>query len=561
MGEEDNGTADVHNRLRLIYINDIRIGRKTMEQTLGSLKLDVKEDSGDVFTVEYEILPPDINLIRTAEATEFLQKVDEIDVRTQELQDQVAALNANIERLTNHADGLDYTIAVASGMIAGIIDSVWVGEISIDRSNELGKEKIDSFVIKVAKSKGYKGDDLAGAVKYLEQNYPIAADKATNDFGGGLQHHLRDFSHHPTPVGLLFSLLTQFTEKVYGTDVTGTFRVANLDKSGFYLIGKNIPEKITFGVINWFFHMVSDMAGSSGSIDAGKLGTGLPGPIVSMLKEISVLPVFSKLDKRGYKEFSVWISKLFNGTLLGEHDENGKIVAPVKFDLRTEIGLVGELSKQAVPVVINECIVRGFYFVRRLSEEIKASKAKTISDLKYINWRDTLPFKNRTVARMLVISTGTFTVIDVADAAIRSGGFNAGCLLRVNFVGVGRFAIAVGADTVMGVKREKVRNERMHIMAEQLILMNAKLYYKTAVVFVAEQDVFDKQKEMWIAARSTTETLDMAYRSLEEAVVVYINTLAEINDYMEKISAYVPEIEKHNPGLTQKLKERLRWGE
>lgn len=89
----------------------------------------------------------------------------------------------------------------------------------------------------------------------------------------------------------------------------------------------------------------------------------------------------------------------------------------------------------------------------------------------------------------------------------------------------------------------------------------AKLYYKTAVVFVAEQDVFDKQKEMWIAARSTTETLDMAYRSLEEAVVVYINTLAEINDYMEKISAYVPEIEKHNPGLTQKLKERLRWGE
>lgn len=163
MGEEDNGTADVHNRLRLIYINDIRIGRKTMEQTLESLKLDVKEDSGDVFTVEYEILPPDINLIRTAEATEFLQKVDEIDVRTQELQDQVAALNANIERLTNHADGLDYTIAVASGMIAGIIDSVWVGEISIDRSNELGKEKIDSFVIKVAKSKGYK--DLLRKVK------------------------------------------------------------------------------------------------------------------------------------------------------------------------------------------------------------------------------------------------------------------------------------------------------------------------------------------------------------------------------------------------------------
>ena len=49
--------------------------------------------------------------------------------------------------------------------------------------------------------------------------------------------------------------------------------------------------------------------------------------------------------------------------------------------------------------------------------------------------------------------------------------------------------------------------------------------------------------------------------SIAKKYGVDVDTLAEINDYMEKISAYVPEIEKHNPGLTQKLKERLRWGE
>ena len=35
--------------------------------------------------------------------------------------------------------------------------------------------------------------------------------------------------------------------------------------------------------------MVSDMAGSSSSILDGKSGTGLPGPLVSLLKEISAL--------------------------------------------------------------------------------------------------------------------------------------------------------------------------------------------------------------------------------------------------------------------------------
>lgn len=52
---------------------------------------------------------------------------------------------------------------------------------------------------------------------FLEKMFPIPSDGNTPDFGGGLQHHLRDFAHHPTMVGLMFSLLTQFTEKSYGT--------------------------------------------------------------------------------------------------------------------------------------------------------------------------------------------------------------------------------------------------------------------------------------------------------------------------------------------------------
>ena len=361
-----------------------------------------------------------------------------------------------IERLTSSGDRFDYAVAACSGIIAGLIDILFVGELSIDRANEWGNQKVEDFVISIAKKSGYQGNDLAGAVEYLEDRNSIAADKVTNAFGGGKQHHLRDFSHHPTPVGLFFSLLTQFTGKVYGTDVTGVFKIEPLSESDFYLIGKDIPQKLTFGIITWFFHMASDMAGSSGSIREGSLGTGLPGPLVSLLKELSALPIFRHTNSKGYKEFSVWISKLFNGTLLANRDQNGKIIEAVKFDLRTEIGLGRELGRQAIPVVINECVVRAFYFIRRLLGKLKEKDVRNITELEKISWKNTLPVKNRTIVRMLTISTVALEVLDLADATLRSGGNLGMFILRVNFVGVGRFAVAGSADILMGIKKSRL---------------------------------------------------------------------------------------------------------
>lgn len=85
---------------------------------------------------------------------------------------------------------------------------------------------------------GEKFDDVKSAVKALEKRFPIPSDGNTPDFGGGLQHHLRDFAHHPTIVGLAFSLLTQFTEKSYGTDVNGVFLVVDVpEKASLSLEG------------------------------------------------------------------------------------------------------------------------------------------------------------------------------------------------------------------------------------------------------------------------------------------------------------------------------------
>lgn len=495
-------------------------------------------------TVEIEVLPAvDLKDKRRAEIN---KNIADIDDRLDVVRDRVEKLNSEIDNLTNHADGIDYAVAVASGIIAGIIDSVWVGEFSIERADNWGNEKANDLVVKIAKSQGYQGDDPAGAIRFLENKYPIAADSVTNKFGGGLQHHIRDFSHHPTPVGLIFSLLTQFTGNVYGKDVNGLFIIAPVGEEGQHLIGKDLPQKIVFGVVNWFFHMVSDMAGSSTSAIAGKLGTGLPGPLVSLLSEISSLPFFRNLKVDGKNEFSAWVSKLFNGTLLGKKDANGKVIEPIKFDLRTEIGVLHEIGRQAVPVIINECIVRGFYFIRRLYQEIKAAEIKNISDLGKINWKKTLPFKNRTVARMLTISTSTFLAFDIIDAAIRSGGFNAACILRINYVGVGRFAIAIGTDIGMGIKKSKKENERMKLKGEQIKLLGAKMFYK--------------QTDMWIEAQNTDEAIQQAYVIMEQTMSEFADAWAEIEAGSEDRKKCIDAIKNNDKEFADELADLLEWG-
>lgn len=430
------------------------------------------ENGIDGMSVQYDVSVPDSDIA-------------EVDRELDMLQSQMNEIDQKIDHLTNKSDWIDYTIAASSGVICGLIDTIFVDDFSIDKANEWGNEKTNKFVVWIAKKRGYQKDDLEGAVSFLQNKYKFAADSVLNQFGSGRQHHLRDFSHHPTPIGLFFSLLTQFTKKVYGTDVNGRFMPpVDLPENAMILVGNNTHEKIVFGVINWFFHMVSDMAGSASSISQGKVGTGLPGPIVSLLKEVSSLPIFKKTNKKDYKEFSVWISKLFNGTLLGDHNENGKIISARKFDLRTEIGVFHQLGKQAVPVLINECVVRAFYFIRRFVDEVR--QISSVCELKNINWRNTVPAKNRTIERMLTISSGVFMAIDLTGAAIEAliaskgsaSAFFSKFIVKVNIVGVGRFALAIETDARMGWKKSKLETERRDIQSRMMYYYEAKVFYR-----------------------------------------------------------------------------------
>lgn len=376
----------------------------------------------------------------------------------------------------------DCLVASASGVLTGFLDVFWVVNFSLRDAQTIGREQVSRFVVSIASAQGCTKTSLEDSIRFLEKKYPNPSDKLTPEFGGGLQHHLRDFSHHASPVGLICSILVQFTEKGYGTDTSGKMINPDIPPNG--LIGKNFEEKILYGVIYWVFHLISDMAGSSSNPGAG---TGIPGPILSLMKEMSSLPIFQ--DKTvSYKDseiaFSTWISKLFNGTAF-QHTGYKDLI---RFDLRTEIGVFDFAAKQAIPVIINQCVVRAFYFINRLYHELKNRSITSFDELERIDPGRVLPFNNRCVDRMVTISSGTFSAVDAIDAAIHakieaatnSTAFMTEFLLRINFVGIANFAIAVKndarniyADIKNAITGEENKYKTFNYIETQTIEINA----------------------------------------------------------------------------------------
>ncbi len=439
--------------------------------------------------------------------------------------DQAALLDQEIDRLTNHADNVDNLVAVGSGLLAGLVDIFWVGEFDFQRGKAWSNRTVNDFVMKTAKAQGYTGDRLDGAIKHLEGKFPSPTDNIWKgkDIGvSAKSHHLDDLAHHPTPLGLFFSILTQFTKKGYFQNGDGSFLPISIDEKGLELIGTDIPSKIFCGTVNWFFHLVSDMSGSNKT--AG-VGMGIPGPIVSLLKELSAIP---GLNKTGLPQ------KL------------KEVFVKERFDLRSEMAVMHELGRQAMPVLLNEVLVRAFYFIRRLVAEVKAK-----GSFQNIEWKRTLPWNNRTIARMLTIATGTFTAVDLADAAIRAGMKSGGNLatfgvqlvLRVNFIGIGRFAFAVYSDVSMGAQRGSLRDNRIALLSQQLHRQSAKVSYM--------------QGDMWQAAAHTESALREAEQMMQQAIEVSVSAWKADRASLRRIGEMKPNLDHHNPGLVLDIRDIL----
>lgn len=535
-------------------------------ENMNSIKLLKNETDG--LNVEYEIMPYKSDDSLSKNTLDYdIERLDELIL---EKQNEIAKLDTEIDRLTNHADALDYAISVTAGVITGLIDSLIVGEWNFEKAKAFSNKQMNEKVMAFAKKKGYKGDRLNGAIKFLENKYPLPGDGAyktilndkTNKFDiiTNSSHHLDDFCHHPTFIGLICCLIVQFRgETIYHDKFGDSYNLPITVNSYGQLQGKNPVSMLFCGVINWFItcgktianakgHWMSDFAGSGSS---KKGGAGLPGSTMSLMKEISSLPgiketnmsqMLDKLYRHGIGEGKKQINLgVFNSLFEG---------ASSKFDIRTENAIKGELKRQALPIIINESLVRAFYFIRHFIQEYKANPK--IEDM---DWNKVIPFNNRTISRMLSISMGTFVAFDLADAAIRSAieagppnspTFWSKFILRVNFVGIGRFSIAIVTDAGMGIKKTNLEYKKMLMQLESSELQIAQVFYY--------------QRNMWVKV----EELDLALEELNEQIrdsyVCFLNTYKDINDSIERIGLNVEKLKAKNPDLLEEMKNSLKWG-
>lgn len=529
------------------------------KEEINTPQIKIVDDDFEVeFSIEYiDDLLTEETKNKTSIDKDIENGLSEVNNNIEINNNKINELNKEIERLTNHADGLDYVIAVSSGIIAGLIDIFIVGEWDFQNAKAISNKQMNIKIQEFAEKQGYRdGKGLQGAVEFLEKKYPLPGDNSWKGVGIGISaksHHLDDFSHHPTFIGLIFSIISQFTNTGLYSNSEGEFIKIpfNIDEKG-YIEGKTPVAKIGAGIINWCFnvarnrkgHLYSDMAGSKHTAGAGM---GIPGSIMSTLKELSSLPGFrdTKFPEKLAKAYKEGIGKS-NGQLDLKIFNNVFEGASSKMDIRTENAVLHELKRQAMPVMINEIVVRSFYFIRRFIKELKEK-----GDLTLIEWKKVLPFNNRTIVRMLTIATGTFTLIDLADAAIRgavkSGGemavFAKEFILRVNFVGLGRFFISVGSDIYMGFNLEKRRNERIALMSQQLHLMNAKVFYL--------------QANMWKTADTTLKTLDEVKMIMEKTATFAIETWVKNKCSLDNIGKLIDSCKRKNPDLIVNITEIL----
>lgn len=567
--------------------------------------------------VENEELATEIELIPAANfieddeiKKEILSGIYEVNNQIELLQNKINDLNSDIDRWTNDADNVDYITAVTCGVLSGIWDSFKVGEWNFKeakgKSNEFFNKKVTDFVLNhpryqeflKRRKKNKRPDAMENVLAFLEEEYPIPGDNAfTNiDYDSigydGLKvtpttHHLDDFCHHPTIIGLLASICVQFTgsatfhpaggmafsvpvtinedglfygcntwSKLFCGVVNWVFNVAkqiakgNIEITSFSEQVKNVVKKFTKIKSDWEGHLMSDIAGNALQAKNKGEGMGIPGTFLSYAKLLSTLPIIKDSDfgKNLYKAYTGGIGNKNRQLDLGifNHLFEG---ASSKFDARTEYAVMLELKRQSLPIKVNEVLVRAFYFIKRFIEEVREKR-----DLMEIDWKKLLPIGNRTISRMVTVSLGTFVAFDLADAAIRAAlktkkintpDFWSVFILRVNFVGIGRFALACVTDAGMGLYRENDIYKRIFINNRLLHLLNANVYYKHA--------------ETWLAAKDTIESIKSTAGLLIMTYCCYLKSMKVIKDDIREISKYRNGLETYNPNLSDSLLDILKY--
>ena len=378
---------------------------------------------------------------------------------------ELAVLNETVDsirELKPDCDRLDYVLAASSGALCGIVDIFLVGK---PKESPLGNVTDKWFAdrtmdfAKLCHSDKKSFDSLDSALRFLEKEFKVPYDQTgRGDSGRAVfdltpkNHHFKSLAHNPSLLGLFFSILDQFSNTSHFVTDGQLISLQQADEK-WELQGSNIPGKLFCGFANWIGHLISDVSGSSSSAAKGNRGTGLPSPLWTWVNDIIVIK-----EKLGISVTET--DKAVNELALNIFEKS--------YDTRFQ-------TAQAIPVFLNELLVRLIYAVRRLFGYFSAtSKQERSSELM---WKTCEPFSNPAVKRMLTVAHGTFCLVDVGDAAGRSsaagGAFSAVEFgLRLNIAGVGRFAISLYGETKRTFSYSHAKREAEFASKEIVVVNN-----------------------------------------------------------------------------------------
>lgn len=433
----------------------------------------------------------------------------------------------SIKGLKPDCDKLDYILATSSGALCGIIDIFLVGK---PGESPLGNITDKWFVArtidfaKLCNPEKKNFDSLDSALRFLEKKFKVPYDQTgLGDAGKTIfdltakNHHFKSLAHNPSLLGLFFSILDQFSNTSHFVTDGQLVSLQQADEK-WELRGGNIPSKLFCGFANWIGHLISDVSGSSSSAAKGNRGTGLPSPLWTWTNDI--IAIKAKL-----------------GLSVTETDKTMNELALNIFEKGYDIRFQ---TAQAIPVFLNELLVRLIYAIRRLfryfSEIPKTERSFALM------WKKCEPFSNATVKRMLTVAHGTFCLADVGDAVGRSliaggGTFNAvEFVLRLNVVGVGRFAISLYGETRRAISYNHAKKEFDFASKETVIVSN---YIEGLKILAHQYD--DHHLLMFI---SDFEKSDAYIKAFGKSV-----TLAEVRNVpVNRILKSKPDIDKYFGG-------------
>ena len=372
-------------------------------------------------------------------------------------------------------DKYDYLIAVACGAIAGIIDIFFIGAPGNSKLAQWSDDTVDKMVVLFAKQQGWEGkrsESISSAIDFLEKkrtvNYDMIQDMAVPGMAAS-NHHMKSLAHSPDVIGLFFSIVDQFTSSATFVNNGSLVTVHTEPEGDLFLYGDGFIPKLFCGFTNWLIHVMSDIAGSSGSRRKGNYGSG----IVIPFYELFGFCKFGKFNVDGeVKNLAELATAAFQTT-------------PNRRSMDFRFGMA-----MSIPVVLMDLSIRLIWSIRRhyqYSLPIKEClPTNTHSDLRL----------------MLIVGNGTLCVLDGADAAIRSGGNALEFFMRLNLIAWGKLVMMIMKEVCIRLAdgkwlgEVKVSKKRMEEMQQLLLTIQEQERKYRAEFTLAFNTLFEGNQEI-----------------------------------------------------------------